>query len=66
MVHVKKCPLGKRGEPSKEFMKDGKPQVYCMGWNDSSTDEPLPQCRACLDFVGNDQIEEDIRKAGKA
>lgn len=37
MVHVKKCPLGKRGRPSTEFWKDGKPQIYCRGWIDKMT-----------------------------
>ena len=60
MVHVRKCPLGDRGNPTTEFYKDGKPQIYCYGWIDSMTDEPLGECLNCKDFVYGAQIERDI------
>lgn len=61
MVHVKKCPLGKRGRPSTEFWKDGKPQIYCRGWIDKMTDEPLNECRACSDWAEGEQVHRDIQ-----
>ena len=62
MVHVKKCPLGKRGRPSTEFYKNGKPQIYCMGWEDCMTESPLEECRKCKDFVMGAQIELDMEE----
>lgn len=59
MVHVRACPLGKRGKPTTEFYKDGKPQIYCFGWVDMRTDEPLKECKACKDFVYGEQIDID-------
>ena len=50
MVHVKNCPTGKRGKPSTEFFKDGKPQIYCTGWVDRQTDEPMRECTECPDY----------------
>lgn len=63
MVHVKKCPLGRRGQPSTEFYIDGKPQIYCLGRYDKRTDAPLPDCQNCKDFVYNDQAEFDFMAA---
>ena len=57
MVHVKKCPLGKRGRPSTEFWKDGKPQIYCRGWVDQMTDEALEACKNCADWADGDQVQ---------
>ena len=62
MVHVKKCPYGKRGRPSTEFYKNGKPQIYCMGWMDCMTESPIEECRHCKDFVMGTQIELDIEE----
>lgn len=63
MVHVKKCPLGKRGRPSTEFCKDGKPQIYCYGWVDQMTDEALDGCKRCLDWAYGDQVSRDLQLA---
>ena len=60
MVHVKKCPLEKRGKPTTEFYVNGKPQVYCEGWLDSLTDEPLEECKQCLDYVNGKQCDIDF------
>lgn len=60
MVHVKKCPYGKRGYPSTEFYIDGKPQVYCYGWEDAMTDEPLDICRNCADWNRGEQCDRDF------
>ena len=64
MVHIKKCPnpLG-RSYPTTEFYIDGKPQIYCRGWIDKMTDEPLEVCRNCMDFVDGEQIEVDFERA---
>ena len=61
MVHVKKCPLGKRGNATTEFYHNGKPQKYCYGWIDKMNDEPLDECKKCLDFVDGEQCEIDFQ-----
>ena len=48
----------RRGKPTIEFYKDGKPQYYCYGYKDMRTDEPLEVCQKCADFVNN--LENDI------
>lgn len=63
MVHVKKCPFMKRGKPSTEFYINDKPQIYCMGWIDKMTDEPLSICKNCKDWNRGEQIEIDFRQA---
>lgn len=64
MVHVKKCPrLKGRGRPTTEFYIDGKPQIYCYGWIDKMTDEPLQICKECLDWVYGEQCEKDFEQA---
>ena len=60
MVHVKKCPYGKRGRPSTEFYIEGKPQIYCYGWIDRMNDELIPECKACADHV--DKAYADLKK----
>lgn len=59
------CRLGKlyRGYPSIGFYKDGKPQYYCLGRMDAETEEPLPECKECPDWVYGEQCEEDFQKA---
>lgn len=64
MVHVRKCPCPEgRGKASTEFHIDGKPQIYCNGWQDAMTDEPLAECKACQDWVYGEQCEIDFKKA---
>ena len=46
-----KCALGKRGRASHEWNDGEKDLIYCLGWVDSMTDCPLPECLACPDFV---------------
>lgn len=66
MVHVKKCPLSiGRGKPSTEFYIDGKPQIYCYGWQDGMTDEPFSECKNCFDWVYGEQCEKDFENARK-
>lgn len=65
MVHVKKCPLGKRGYPTTEFYKNGKPQIYCMGRIDQMNDEPLDECKQCKDFVYGAQCATDLEEMWK-
>lgn len=36
-----------KGKVSMEFYKEGKPQYYCYGWKDSSTDEFIETCKNC-------------------
>jgi len=61
MVHVKKCPYGKRGKASTEFYIDGKPQIYCMGWNSCMTDYPIEICEKCADHVS--KAQEDLERS---
>lgn len=66
MVHIKKCPNPNgRDKPSTEFYIDGKPQIYCYGWKDAMTDEPLPECKKCKDWVYGEQCEKDFQNARK-
>lgn len=62
MVHVKKCPYGKRGRPSTEFYKDGEPQIYCEGWIDNMYDELIAECANCPDHVSNAQNDMEARQ----
>lgn len=64
MVHTK-CILKKRGRPYTDFYINGKPQIYCMGWIDMMTDEPLPECRSCPDWIEGEQNEIDYREEQK-
>lgn len=66
MVHVKNCPLSKRlgrGKPVFEFWKNGKPQMYCYGYtNPYWDDEPLDECKNCLDWYLGEQMEKDFEE----
>lgn len=64
MVHVK-CVFGKgnKGRTTTEFYIDGKPQTYCFGIIDMATDDYLPECVACPEWVYGEQSDEDYRKA---
>ena len=48
---VKTYEVPRRGKPSVEWHKNGKPQYYCYGWKNSMTDELLEVCRNCKDNV---------------
>ena len=50
----------RRGNPTIEFYKNGKPQYYCYGYRDAMTEEPLEVCKNCADFV--DRAEEDLQR----
>ena len=62
MVHVKKCPYGNRSRAVTAFWIDGKPQIYCMGWVDRMTDEPLKACQLCADWVSGEQCDKDYEE----
>lgn len=64
MVHVRKCPSKwGRGRPTTEFYDaEQKPQIYCEGWIDRATDEPLEICKKCKDWVHGEQCEEDFEQ----
>lgn len=49
----------RRGEPSVEWYKDGKPQHYCYGYIDKMTDELLPECKECRSHVSKAQDDLD-------
>lgn len=54
-----KCPLGNRGYPSHEWHDGTKSRIYCLGWEDKKTDEPLEDCRNCPDHVSKAQDDLD-------
>ena len=54
-----KCPLVKRGKPTNEWFDGVKYRIYCMGWVDRMTDDPLPECLACPDHVSHAQDDMD-------
>ena len=43
--------VSRRGQPSIEWYKDGKPQYYCYGYIDKMTDELLLECKTCMSHV---------------
>lgn len=54
-----KCPLGKRGRPTHEWNDGKKDHIYCYGYIDRMTDDPLPECLACPDHVSHAQDDMD-------
>lgn len=60
--HCKAKKMGlvpERGKTSLEWYKDGKPQYYCYGRNDSANDELLEVCKKCECHVL--QANKDMR-----
>ena len=51
--------VSRRGEPSIEWYKDGKPQYYCYGYIDKMTDELLVECKECRSHVYKAQDDLD-------
>ena len=49
----------KRGRPSIEWYKDGKPQYYCCGYVDKMSDELLQECKVCRSHVSKAQDDLD-------
>lgn len=54
--------VSKRGKATIEWYDNGKPQYYCMGYKDASTEQPLKTCKNCIEFVGGSKIEIDFKK----
>lgn len=48
-----------KGKPTIEFCINGKPQYYCMGIIDNSTEGILQTCVKCKQYVG--KAQEDIK-----
>ena len=57
---VKQGIVKRRGHPSIEWYKGGKPQYYCYGYLDAATDELLEVCQKCIDHA--DHAQEDLEK----
>ena len=59
--------VSRRGEPSVEWHKEGKPQYYCYGYIDKMTDELLPECKECRRHVykAQDSLNEYNRRSGE-
>ena len=51
--------VSRRGQPSIEWYKDGKPQYYCYGYIDKMADELLPECKECRSHVIKAQDDLD-------
>ena len=51
--------VSRRGAPSIEWYKAGKPQHYCYGYIDKMTDELLSECKECLSHVYKAQDDLD-------
>ena len=51
--------VSRRGQPSIEWYKDGKPQYYCYGYIDKMTDELMPECKECRSHVSKAQDDLD-------
>ena len=51
--------VSRRGQPSIEWYKNGKPQYYCYGYIDKMTDELLPECKECQSHVYKAQDDSD-------
>ena len=51
--------VSRRGKPSIEWYKGGKPQRYCYGYIDKMTDELLVECKECRSHVYKAQGELD-------
>ena len=51
--------VSKRGKPSIELHKDGKPQYYCYGYIDKMKDELLLECKECRSHVSKAQDDLD-------
>ena len=54
-----------KGRPSIEFYKNGKPQYYCMGYENKMTDEAYHECRECPRWALGEQTEKDYEDAKK-
>jgi len=54
-----KCRLGKRGRPSHEWSDGTKDRIYCFGYQNRMTDEPLEECLHCPDHVSHAQDDLD-------
>lgn len=53
----------KKGKPSIEFYKNGKPQYYCCGYENKMTDEPYKECIECPRWVLGEQCAKDFEEA---
>lgn len=64
---VKLGVVSRRGRPSAEWYKDGKPQYYCCGYIDKMTDELIETCRQCEDNViyAQDDLDRWHRREAK-
>ena len=54
-----KCKISHRGKAAHEWNDRIKDRIYCYGQNDASTEELLPECRACADNVIYAQQDAD-------
>lgn len=54
-----KCALCHRGRSSREWNDGEKDHIYCLGYIDRMTDDPISECIACPDHVSHAQDDLD-------
>ena len=59
--------VSRRGQPSIEWYRGGKPQYYCYGYIDKMTDDLLLECNECRSHVRKAQYDLDAwnRRVGE-
>lgn len=60
---VRKGIVKRKGKPTLEFYRNGKPQYYCYGYLDMHYEEPFPECKECPKWVEGEQCEKDYEEA---
>lgn len=48
-----RCAFHTRGRPTLEWQDGEEKHYYCYGYIDKMNDEPLPECKKCLDHVSH-------------
>lgn len=64
-VLVRKGIVKRKGKPTIEFYKDGKPQYYCYGYQNAMTEEAFEECKNCKKWVYGEQCEKDYEEYKK-
>ncbi|WP_428739436.1 hypothetical protein [Sulfurimonas sp.] len=59
---VKNGEVKQRSKASIEWYdENNKPQYYCCGYNDASTEELIDSCKNCPDLVCGEKYENDFK-----
>lgn len=57
-----RCAFHTRGTPTLEWQDGKEKYCYCNGLIDKMNDEPLPECKKCLDHVSHAADDFDVRR----